>query len=257
MELAVKPICILGALWWETAPIRWGLRLEKIRGKELRVFEGMVGGRKVLVVPTGMGGQEAARAAEITIRQWDPLALIGIGFAGALNPEVRPGTLVLANRILGQGVENPEGISAPGILLKLAESCAAELGLTYRAGTIVTAHRLVSTLQDKTRLGQANSALAVDMESGYLAQLAWKASVPFLAARFIADALDTGLPDTAALTSQFFFRLLSPRNLAKLPGLAAQWVKAMRTYLLFLPLLLALLPDGPCLAPSRQDGLGT
>jgi nucleoside phosphorylase len=93
-------------------------------------------------------------------------AFIGAGFAGACQPALREGDLIV------------EGDGAG----RLAER------LDARVGGIATLHR-VAEPEEKRRLG-IDGAVAVDMETSLLKELAEKAGVPFLAIRSIIDRLD-------------------------------------------------------------------
>ncbi|MHB8694766.1 MAG: 4-hydroxy-3-methylbut-2-enyl diphosphate reductase [Solirubrobacteraceae bacterium] len=105
----------------------------------------------------GMGPRRAARAAAVT----DGSAVLIAGFCGALDPELEPGDIVLASELRG-----PTGTTIcpdPSILAGVLRRG----GLRVRIGPIASSQRLV--VRERRRALQRTGALAVDMESAWLA----------------------------------------------------------------------------------------
>ncbi|HEV3053642.1 MAG TPA: 4-hydroxy-3-methylbut-2-enyl diphosphate reductase [Solirubrobacteraceae bacterium] len=108
----------------------------------------------------GMGPHRAKRAASLT-RDRPTGAVIIAGFCGALDPELEPGDIVLASELRGPTGTTP--CPDPSIL-------AGHLrrgGFNVRVGPVASTQRLV--VRERRRALQRTGALAVDMESAWLA----------------------------------------------------------------------------------------
>jgi 4-hydroxy-3-methylbut-2-en-1-yl diphosphate reductase len=128
------------------------------------------------VVRAGMGARRAATAADAAGRSHAKAVAVA-GFGGALDPGLRPGDVVVASEVRG-----PERVvpcpSAPILVGELGRR-----GIRATLGPVVSVDRLVRG-RDRERL-RAGGAVAVDMESAWLAQAAH--GRPFVAIRAIAD----------------------------------------------------------------------
>jgi 4-hydroxy-3-methylbut-2-enyl diphosphate reductase len=124
----------------------------------------------------GMGPLRARRAASLT-RKGPGGAVIIAGFCGALDPDLEPGDIVLASELRG-----PTGTTLcpdPAIL-------AGHLrrgGFDVRVGPVASTQRLV--VRERRRALQRTGALAVDMESAWLAPEA--RAQPLVTLRVVLD----------------------------------------------------------------------
>jgi 4-hydroxy-3-methylbut-2-enyl diphosphate reductase len=138
---------------------------------------------------TGLGPRRAA-AAVPGLRADPARALAVAGVAGALTTGLNPGDLVVANEI-----RTPEGaIPCPSAPLLAGELCRQ--GATVHVGPIVCADHVVGEAE-RAELA-ATGALAVDMESGVLAQAA--GDRPFAVVRSIVDTPGRPLFGPATVT---------------------------------------------------------
>ncbi|HET9731092.1 MAG TPA: 4-hydroxy-3-methylbut-2-enyl diphosphate reductase [Acidimicrobiales bacterium] len=107
------------------------------------------------VVVTGMGPRRSQQAAQ---RLGDAPRLVA-GFAGGLHPDVRPGDLVVADRLEGDG--GGRDVAAGLLVAELRR-----LGLTVHQGTVASSPRPVT---GRSRAeAAAGGALAADTESAWL-----------------------------------------------------------------------------------------
>ncbi len=116
-----------------------------------------------------------------------PSAILSFGLCGGLDPALRPGALLAATTIPGHGpVDGP---------------WAAALAAATGARPAVLAHspRAVATPTAKAGLRAATGAAAVDMESGFGADLAARWGIPFAALRAVGDTAGDSVPESAAL----------------------------------------------------------
>ncbi len=91
-------------------------------------------------------------------------AVLIAGFCGALDPALEPGDVVLASEV--RGPTGTTTCSDPSILAGVLRRG----GLRVHVGPIASSQRLV--LRDRRRALQRTGALAVDMESAWLAPAA-------------------------------------------------------------------------------------
>jgi 4-hydroxy-3-methylbut-2-enyl diphosphate reductase len=124
----------------------------------------------------GMGPRRAARSSHL-VASTDASAVLIAGFCGALDPDLEPGDVVLATEVRG-----PTGTtvcSDPAILAGVLRRG----GLNVRVGPIASSQRLV--VRERRRALQRSGALAVDMESAWLAPAA--RGVPLVTLRVVLD----------------------------------------------------------------------
>ena len=170
------------------------------------IYECRTGGGKAVLVVSGVGRARAEAATRTVLDERSPSAVISLGFAGGLVAGQRAGDLVVAQvLILAEDILNggpkpriSEALGADQTLTDKATGVLATLGLRYRTGACVTASQLVSRPEAKVRLGSDTDALAVEMESFWVALACHERNAPFLAVRAIVDTAEHPLPDFIA-----------------------------------------------------------
>ena len=117
-------------------------------------------------------------------------ALMSFGIAGGLDPSLGPGLIVIADKVV-----DLEGRSFPchgpwvDALLRLDGG--------FDSGAILGSDQPILTPQHKQHLFRRSQALAVDMESHAVAEVALDAGLPFLAIRAIGDPAARAVPAAA------------------------------------------------------------
>jgi adenosylhomocysteine nucleosidase len=157
----------------------------------------------VLVLEAGIGAAATERALAWALQgpplgtvPYRPRVVLSAGFAGALQPELRVGDVVLATDV-ADGEGNLWATTWPGDLPP------GEWRPPLYRGRLLTAPALVGNVQDKQELGRRHAAAAVDMESAVIARLCKRCGVPFGCVRAISDDAGTPLsPRLAALLSR-------------------------------------------------------
>ncbi|MCI0655341.1 MAG: phosphorylase [Methylococcaceae bacterium] len=176
---------------------------------------------KTLILLSGIGPDKAAAGAEILIGQGCN-ALLSWGCAAALEPELKPGDLIIPEKILCANAEAfNTGHEWRGKLLdRLADH------QTIHTGPITESRTLVGTAADKLALRNQTGAIALDMESAAIARLAARQNLPFVTIRAIADPASMDLPKPVATAvnqnGDLKFSLLLAliaRNPGSIPGL--------------------------------------
>lgn len=164
--------------------------------------------------------------------------IVSFGVAGALNPDLNPGDLVLANQIIG-----PEGetVSVDDCWLKLLEHRLSRSTVphTHRTAPLFGSPKIVTSASEKGEIFRITGADAVDMESYPLAQLCRDSATRFVAIRAIADTATHTLPTAAQhaigdsgqiLISRVLWELVKhPLQLPQLLALSKPYGKALST----------------------------
>jgi adenosylhomocysteine nucleosidase len=200
------------------------LSLEGLRG-----FRTTVAGREFAVVGHGIGHRRATEIARNTFDLMPGAELvIGTGVVGALSTGLKPGDLVLADRILTIDADDriDEQASTVGDAhVRAIGHSLASAGIAYSTGAILTSHRVLATGAEKRHAKTSTGAIAVDMETAAIAAEANARGLPFVAIRAVLDEVDDEVVGGAmadqdgnvkplAATS---FLLRNPATMLKLP----------------------------------------
>jgi adenosylhomocysteine nucleosidase len=167
-------------------------------------YKGKIGNTDVVLVQCGIGKVSSAICTQMLIDFYSPDMIINSGVAGALSTDVTVGDVVIATaavqhdfdctafgdhkgtlELLGKRmVEIPadEEISS-----KLYEAAKELDGTRVFRGIIATGDKFVSDSEERLSIGKEFSALACEMEGGAMAQVCYRARVPFAILRSISD----------------------------------------------------------------------
>ncbi len=148
---------------------------------ESRAFAGVSERGPVLTVHTGVGDTPGGRRRlERVLEEDEPRLVISAGYAGALRTDLRVGDLVFG-----------ENFSDPGLLAAARTLLADE---PCHVGLFLTQDTVAETAAAKAALHAATGALAVDMETAWIAEACSRAGVPLLALRVVSDAAGQSFP---------------------------------------------------------------
>ncbi|EAQ77996.1 phosphorylase family protein [Blastopirellula marina] len=168
---------------------------------------GLLDGRLIALVETGVGGKKARRTTEQYIALRKPQWIVSCGFAGGLAEPVKKGQVVMANAVVRA---EREELVIPFSMT--AEQAASQPGL--HVGRLLTVDKIVRTPDQKRQLGDLHGAIAVDMETYATADACVAQKTRFLSVRVITDAVDDELPKNLE-------RLVEQNSTAKMIGAAA------------------------------------
>jgi len=149
----------------------------------------IVGGPGIVTIAAGGRSTALADRIEREARANAVAGLISIGVAGALDPGLGIGDVVVATEVFFDGRRMPTDAA-------WAHSLATLLPQP-RAGGLAGAADVVASADGKAALRQATGAIAVDMESHSAAAAAARLGLPFAAARFISDRASDVMPPAA------------------------------------------------------------
>jgi len=186
--------------------------------REWSIWRARWAGHDTVIVGSGVGKVNAAMAAQAAIERHHPRMLIVCGSAGSLSDQVLPGDLVIGER----AIQHDAGISlgrrfvhtgvnvrgggrrmmqrafcADAALVDLARRAGAELRhdgngrpAQVHVGAVATGDQVIFSEERKQWMRETWDALAVEMESAAVAQVAQANGVPWLVVRGISDTAD-------------------------------------------------------------------
>jgi len=194
-------LALLGAMKEEVAELKRRMVLqESLDEPGCRIFKGQYGDADVLLVRTGMGRRMAEAAINYILDCYPVSTVISFGLCGGLTEELQAGDVVLCSPLYrGDGdISMERGSSgtchSDAGLLSLAGNGFESRHIRWVQGACVTVPKVVSKPKSKQDLGKAFSAVAVDMESYWIAKIVSERRIPFLAVRTVSDAMGDALP---------------------------------------------------------------
>ena len=129
----------------------------------------------VWLVSGGIGAEAGRRAAEAMVTLCQPDVLISLGFAGALEPDLKVGDLFV-----------------PRYARDVRDNSLADT--ESGSGTLVSLN-FIASAEQKAKLRQAYAAQAVDMEAAAVAHVAQAHGLRFMAVKAISDDKNFDMPD--------------------------------------------------------------
>jgi adenosylhomocysteine nucleosidase len=185
----------------EFAPWRKLRRFRKIAFHSASSFETVFADNRLEVSLTGIGRAQVDEALLKSglLSNRKPDLVISSGLAGALKEGLRPGDLVVPQKV--RTLRNDANADAdPSLRAQATQQGASPIE------TLITVDRIVPTAAEKERLSFFGEA--VDMESALIMSHFAAAGVPIVTIRAISDAADEDLPID-------FDRCLTPQGAIK------------------------------------------
>jgi adenosylhomocysteine nucleosidase len=181
----------------------------KIHHGGMTFFKGKLHQKEVVAVKSGIGKVNAAICTQILIDVFKAKAIINVGVAGAVHPELEIGDIVISADSCQYDMDarafgHPRGeipnmditfFKADPALIKHAETAAQELGATYRTGRVMTADLGVDSSALKEELQKEFGGLCVEMEGAAIGQVAFLNRIPYLVIRSMSDKADDNMTD--------------------------------------------------------------
>ncbi len=244
-EVSSEPItAILGAFEREITLLEDELtdtQEQKIEG--IKFVSGKLSGKRVVIAFTGIGKVNAAMTTTLLIEHFKPDNVIFTGIAGAVNQQLQPGDIVIAEKTAHHdmgtiwpeglfhkgmknrldGWENPVFFDADERLLRLAERAAEQVELSsiqiisgqrtpkVVKGIVVTGDAFIASTDKCIELRKKLGADAVEMEGAAIAQICYQRGIGYLVIRSISDNADEG----AVLDKQTFY-IMAAKNSSSL-----------------------------------------
>lgn len=170
---------------------------------ELTFVKGKIKEKTCILVKSGVGKVNAARATQILIDNFKPECIINIGVAGGLNPMLKIGDIVIGETL----VQHDFDITAfghakgyiPGVgdkiyaddhLIKKVEEAIKnqeERAYKYEKGVIASGDIFCTEIPMRDKIYAKFNAECVEMEGAAIAQVCTLCNVPFVVIRSISD----------------------------------------------------------------------
>jgi adenosylhomocysteine nucleosidase len=189
-------------------------------------------GDGTLIAVSGMGRAAAVGAARALVDA-GATSLVSWGLAGGLDPRLRAGTICLPGVVVAR-----DGTTfATDVHWREILAAAISQHLPVVSGTLLTSAVAIEDVAAKAAAFAETGAVAVDMESAGVAQIAASKKLPFVAVRAIVDTAGDTLPRAVMaagtegrvrLARLVFGIVRSPREIAPLMRLAQRYRAATR-----------------------------
>lgn len=203
----MKTIGIIGAMEVEVAILKEKMEdVRIIKKASMYFYEGILAGKKVVVVRSGIGKVNAGICAQILADVFSVDAIINTGIAGSLNKNINIGDIVLSTDVVqhdmdatgfgyrkGQIPQMPVFFfNADDNLRRLAAEVCKEVNPDIQVfeGRIASGDQFVCDQDVKNRIVSEFSAYATEMEGAAIGQAAYLNEIPFLVVRAISDKAD-------------------------------------------------------------------
>ncbi|QDT39110.1 5'-methylthioadenosine/adenosylhomocysteine nucleosidase [Stratiformator vulcanicus] len=213
------PVAILGAMDVEVDGLIGAIddrQTREILG--LKFHEGVLEGTPVVVARGGVGKVNAAMVTTLLIEHFRPEVIVFTGVAGAVNPELRPGDIVIGKSALHHdfgthsdeafvrdatrnpvdGKLNPVQLPAPQEVLAAMLEAAETVQFRsvdsrmpqFRTGIVGTGDVFLMAKEPRRELRKTLGIDVVEMEGAAAAQVGHQLGVPVIIIRAISDRAD-------------------------------------------------------------------
>ena len=194
-------IAVVAALKEEIGPLVEAMDdVQASKWGKQSIHEGVIGDSEVVAVACGVGKVKAAACTQHLIDRFSLEAVICTGVAGAVNPRLGIGDIVISKRALQHDFDpgDPDllrklrkrWLKADRRLLELAVESGKTLGFEDRihVGSVLTGDQPIASQEKRRWLWETFGGDCVDMESAAVARVSHLNSTPFLVVRAISDS---------------------------------------------------------------------
>ena len=223
-------IAIMGAMQEEIEPLlEYFSEVEVVEYAKNKYYKTEYNSFDIVIAYSKIGKVFATLTATTLIEKFGADILLFSGVAGAINPELKIGDLIVAKGLCQHDLDItafghpfgfvPEGevcVSADKKLIELSHKVASELGMELKEGIIATGDQFVASSQKKEWIGKTFGADALEMEGAAVAVVCDALNVPFFILRSISDSadMDAGfdfdefLKSSAKISADFIIKMV-------------------------------------------------
>ena len=181
--------------------------MEETKKKEIydiTYIEGKIGENNIIITLSGIGKVNAARTTQILIDKLNVKCIINVGSAGALNPILNIGDIVIGNKLIQHDFDitafnHKKGyITGVGDYLECNEDLVKKFekitnnieNKEYKTitGIIASGDIFCTEINMKNKIYSKFNAECVEMEGAAIAQVAYLCNIPFIVIRSISDS---------------------------------------------------------------------
>ncbi len=187
-------------------------------------------------------GYDAALNSSKQLLEIDVDVLISWGLAGSIESSLKSGDLLLARSV----ISNNNSWTIEENWLSKCQLHLANSSINTASAHIASVNDICATVEDKNNLSLKSGAVAVDMESAAIAELANANNIDFLVVRAIADDAETCIPEVVLKhTNTLGQPILLPFLLSclKKPGQIKELLKLAKCYRQAIKTLKLIAPD--------------
>ena len=169
-------------------------QLHRGRNHGLVEHRGRFGDMDCVIVIGGVGRENAATAARTLVEYQPVSALISLGYAGALSPELVRGDIVLS----AYSTVGSARTQATQWELELEQNLHLMADQSHEhhvyVSPLFTADRIIARAHEKRQIFDQTGAEIVDMESASLFKVAREEQIPFLGIHSVTDTAEEDIP---------------------------------------------------------------
>ena len=187
----MKTIGIIGAMEVEVAILKEKMEdVRIIKKASMDFYEGILAGKKVVVVRSGIGKVNAGICAQILADVFSVDAIINTGIAGSLNKNINIGDIVLSTDVVQHDMDATGFGYRKGQIPQMPVFFFNADDNLRRLAAEVSGDQFVCDQDVKNRIVSEFSAYATEMEGAAIGQAAYLNEIPFLVVRAISDKAD-------------------------------------------------------------------
>ena len=197
-------LAIMGAMQEEIEPLL--AHFDNVKVTEFaknKYYEVSYNGLDIVIAYSKIGKVFASLTASTLIEKFGCDTLLFSGVAGGINPNLKIGDLIIANKLCQHDLDitafgHPHGFVPEGAvfvetskeLRQIAFDTANENGISVIEGTIATGDQFVHSNERKEFIETTFKADALEMEGASVAVICDALNVPFFILRAISDTAD-------------------------------------------------------------------
>ncbi|MCF6331056.1 MAG: 5'-methylthioadenosine/adenosylhomocysteine nucleosidase [Sulfurimonas sp.] len=226
----MSKIAIMGAMPQEIEPILKKLgNYKTTKYADNEYYEATYKGVEVVVAYSKIGKVFSTLTATIMIEHFNCDKLLFSGVAGAINPNLKIGDLIVASKLSQHDLDitafgHPMGfvpggsvfVEADKDLIAISKKVAHELGKTVIEGTIATGDQFIHDEKVKNNIVKHFNADALEMEGCSVGVVCDALNIPFFILRSISDTADTDasfsfdkfMQSSAIISAQFIMKMV-------------------------------------------------
>ncbi len=172
--------------------------------KHITFIEGKIAGKKVVLVQCGIGKVNSAMATQILIDYFDIEYVVNIGVAGALNPFINIGDVIIADKLIQHDFDITAFGHSKGYITGVGDFIYSDKTLVNKIqklsdnnknreykieiGTIASGDIFCTDISMKNKIYAKFNADCVEMEGAAIAQVCYLNKIPFIVMRSISDS---------------------------------------------------------------------
>ena len=181
--------------------------MDNIEEKEiygLTFKTGQIEKNKIIVVKCGVGKVNAARVTQILIDTFNVKCVINVGAAGALNPFLNIGDIVIGEKLIQHDFDITAFDHDKGYITGVGDYIYSDIELIekfkkaannlkkkdykIKTGIIATGDIFCTDIEMKNKIYSKFDADCVEMEGAAIAQVCYLDNIPFIVIRSISDS---------------------------------------------------------------------